>query len=89
MSLLPENVLKNIEMTIAVCRPKFLKISWGSMPPASLEPFLFLNLLRVNSAVKNTLEKMSKFIALVPEKISEYAPDMKVFIGLIYAFFWV
>ena len=48
------------------------------MPPDPLlEPFLFLNLLQINSAGKNTHEKISKFIALVPENFSEYAPDMK------------
>ena len=47
----------------------------------TLEPFLFLNLLQINSAGKNrpTLETMSKFNALVPEKMFEYAPDMKHF----------
>ena len=49
------------------------------MPPDPLEPFLFLNWLQINSAVKNTRNKMSKFNALIPENISEYVPNMKHF----------
>ena len=41
--------------------------------------FLSVNLLQINSAGKDTLEKMSKFNALAPENISGYAPDMKHF----------
>ena len=50
------------------------------MPPDPLDPFLFLNLLQINSAGKITLEKMMKFNALVPEKNPEYAPDIKTFL---------
>ena len=44
----------------------------------ALEPFSFLNLHQIPPA-KIRLIKMSKFNALVLEKISEYAFDMKHF----------
>ena len=63
-------------MAIAVCR--FAKNFRGSMPPNPLEPFSFLNLHQILPE-KIRLIKMSKFNALVLEKISEYAFDMKHF----------
>ena len=52
----------------------------GACPRTSLESFLLLQLLEINSAVKkNTLEKEKKFAALLSEKNSEYDPDMKHF----------
>ena len=48
------------------------------MPPEPLEPFSFLNLHQILPE-KIRLIKMSKFNALVLEKISEYALDMKHF----------
>ena len=59
-------------MAIAVCR--FAKSFRGSMPPDPLD--LFLNLHQILPE-KLRLIKMSKFNALVLEKISEYAFDMK------------
>ena len=43
-----QNALKS-EVTVR----EFSKIFWRSMPPNPLEPFLFLNLLQINSAKKN------------------------------------
>ena len=59
-------------MAIAVCTKSFR----GSMPPNPLD--LFLNLHRILPE-KIRLIKMSKFNALVLEKFSEYAFDMKHF----------
>ena len=59
-----------------MCR--FAKSFRGSMPPDPLESFSFLNLHQILSE-KIRLIKMSKFNALVFEKISEYTFDMKHF----------
>ena len=64
-------------MAIAACKSS--KNFREVCPLTPQESFLFLNLLQIYSAGKNALEKMSKFNALVPEKISGYAPDMKHF----------
>ena len=48
------------------------------MPPDSQESFLILKLLKIKSDEKTTLEKVTKLVPL-PEKISEYALDMKHF----------
>ena len=61
-------------MAIAVCR--FAKSFRGSMPPHPLHSFLNLHQILPE---KIRLIKMSKFNALVLEKISEYAFDMKHF----------
>ena len=61
-------------MAIAVCR--FAKSFRGSMPPDPLDSFLNLHQILPE---KIRLIKMSKFNALVLEKISEYAFDMKHF----------
>ena len=61
-------------MAIAVCR--FAKSFRGSMPPDPLDPFLNLHQILPE---KIRLIIMSKFNALVLEKISEYAFDMKHF----------
>ena len=63
-------------MAIAIC--KFSKFFWGSVPPDSQESFLILKLLKIKSDEKTTLEKVTKLVPL-PEKISEYALDMKHF----------
>ena len=61
-------------MAIAVCR--FAKSFRGSIPPYPLDSFLNLHQILPE---KIRLIKMSKFNALVLEKISEYAFDMKHF----------
>ena len=38
---------------------QIFKILWGSMPPDPLESFLALKLLRIESAEKTTLEKVT------------------------------
>ena len=63
-------------MAIAVCR--FAKSFRGSMLPTPLEPFSFLNWHHILPE-KMRLIEMSKSNALVLEKISEYAFDIKHF----------
>ena len=64
-------------MVIAVC--KFSEIFQGSIPPDPLESFLALKMLKNNSSGKNTLEKSDENRCSFPQKVSEYAPDMKHF----------
>ena len=64
-------------MVIAVC--KFSKIFRGSMSPDPLESCLVLKLLKINSAEKNYASKSDENWCSLPEKNSEYAPDMKHF----------
>ena len=76
---LPENYSKSTKMTITVC--KFSKIFRGSNGVFVSFLFLLLKLLKwlkIYSAEKTMLEKVTKFNAL-PKKISEYVPDMKHF----------
>ena len=63
---LPENSLKKTKMVIVIC--KFSKIFQKSMAPDPVEPFLFLNLLQINSDEKEYTQKMSKYVVLSPKK---------------------
>ena len=54
-------------MAIAVC--KFSKFFRGSMLRTPLESFLILTLLKINSAEKTTLEKVTKIGASSLKKI--------------------
>ena len=56
----------------------FQKFSGGACPRIPLESFLVLKLFEINSAEK-TLLKSDENWCPFPEKISEYAPDMKTF----------
>ena len=49
------------------------------MPPDPLESFLALKMLKNSSSGKNALEKSDENECPFPQKISEYAPDMKHF----------
>ena len=49
------------------------------MPPAPLESFLVFKLLEINSAEKKLRLKNDENCCPVPEKNSDYAPDMKQF----------
>ena len=49
------------------------------MPPDPLESFLVLKLLKINSAGKNTLEKVTKIGAPSLKKNFVYASDIKHF----------
>ena len=72
-------------MATTVC--KFSKIFRGRHAPGPPRAFFILNMLQNNSAEKMRL-KICRIWVYLPEKISEYAPDMKTFFqGLIYAFF--
>ena len=64
-------------MAITVCQ--FSKIFWRSIPPDPLESFLLLKLLKINSAGENYAWKRDKIWCFLPEKILEYASDMKQF----------
>ena len=89
LSVSPRAFLKLSIIVIALVQKG---LSCPSLPTSPYHPIskMFWVVIQFQkcSAGKNTLEKMSKFNALVPEKISDYAPDLKVFIGLISAFFW-
>ena len=63
---LPKNCSKNTKMAFAVY--KLLNIFRRACPRTPLKPFLFLNLLQIYPAGKNTLEKTSKFNALIVKK---------------------
>ena len=65
---LPENCSKSAKIVITVC--KFSKIFRRSTPPDPFELFLLLKLLEINSAGKNTLEK-----------VTFDAPSMKKFLN--------
>ena len=68
----------------AVC--KFSIFFRGSMPSNPPRVLYILNMLQNNSARKLRLKIWRNWV-LPPEKISDYAPDMKTFFkGLIYAF---
>ena len=58
------------------------------MPPDPLGPFFF-NMLQNNSARKTTLEIYVEFGYPLPEKISEYAADMKTFSKGLFTPLWV
>ena len=62
-------------MAIAVC--KFLKISGGACPRTPLGSFLLLQLLQIKSNEKKIRLKSGENWCLLPEKNSEYPPDMK------------
>ena len=63
-------------MATTVC--KFSKMFRGSKPPYSLRVFFILHMLQ-NSSAKNVRLKIYRNWVPLPEKISEYAPDMKTF----------
>ena len=68
---------------------KFSKIFRGNMPPDPPTAFFILNVLQNNSARKNTLAKYVKIWCALPEKISEYAADIKTFLKGCIRLFWV
>ena len=51
----------------------------GEHAPGPLKSFLTLKMLKNNSSGKNTLEKSDENWCPFPQKIFEYAPDMKHF----------
>ena len=56
-----ENCSKSTKMAITV--GKFSKTFRGNKPPDPMESLLLLKLLKINSAGKTTLEKVTKFDA--------------------------
>ena len=69
-------------MTNTAC--KFFKKFRGSMPPDPPRAFLIFNMLQNNFAEKQVRLKICRNWVPLPEKISEFAADMKTFFkGLI------
>ena len=73
-----ENYSKTTKLDIIIRFVNFQKLSGRACPRTSLEPFLFLNMLQINSTKKIPLIKCRNSVSL-PRKKFWIPPDMKHF----------